>query len=117
MELTLDNIEQSDQISEQEFGQLANWLHGSVTISDKDDASQYRKKEQTLDTLIAFLKDYYKNHDWESDELEANFLDFLSKIYLQKEILQIASGKVKVQDVQLAMRSFALKSKYPVGMT
>ena len=38
-------------------------------------------------------------------------------IYLQKEILQIASGKVKVKDVQLAMRSFALKSKYPVGMT
>ena len=117
MELILDNIEQSDQISEQEFGQLANWLHGSVTISNKDSVSQYQKKEQTLDTLIILLKDYYKNHDWESDELEANFLDFLSKIYLQKEILQIASGKVKVKDVQLAMRSFALKSKYPVGMT
>ena len=117
MELILDNIEQSDQISEQEFGQLANWLHGSVTISNKDNASQYQKKEQTLDTLITLLKDYYKNHDWESDELEASFLDFLSKIYLQKEILQIASGKVKVKDVQLAMRSFALKSKYPVGMT
>ena len=117
MELILENIEQSAQISEQEFGQLANWLHGSVTISNTDNAIQYQKKEQTLDILIAFLKDYYKNHDWESDELEANFLDFLSKVYLQKEILQIASGKVKVKDIQLAMRSFALKCKYPVGMT
>lgn len=116
MELILENIQQSDQISEQDFGQLANWLHSSVTISNKDNAIQYEKKEQRLDFLIAFLKDYYENRDWESDELEANFLDFLSKVYLQKEILQIASGKVKVKDVQLAMRSFALKCKYPVGM-
>ena len=116
MELILDNIEQSNQISEQEFGQLAHWLHGSVTISNKDNASQYQKKEQTLDTLIILLKDYYKNHDWESDELEASFLDFLSKIYLQKEILQIANGEIKIKDIQSAIHSFGVKWTHPVGM-
>ena len=116
MELILENIQQSDQISEQDFGQLANWLHSSVTISNTDNAIQYEKKEQRLDFLIAFLKDYYENRDWESDELEANFLDFLSKVYLQKELLQIATGEIKIKDVQSAIRSFGVKWTHSVGM-
>ena len=56
MELTLENIEQKSQISQQEFAQLANWFYGSVVISRKDSASTYQKKEQRLDFFIAFLK-------------------------------------------------------------
>ena len=46
MELLLENIEQSNPISQQDIGQFANWLYGSVAISPKDDASMYQKKEQ-----------------------------------------------------------------------
>jgi hypothetical protein len=116
MELLLENIEQNNQISQQEFGQLADWLYGSVALTHKDNIGAFQKKEQTLDFLIAFLKDYYEGHIWESDELEGHFLDFLSKVQLQKEVLQIASGQVKLKDVQLAMSSFAVKTQYPVGM-
>lgn len=118
MELTLERFKQSNPISQQDFGQFANWLYGSVAIAPNDDASVYQKKEQTLDFLIAFLKNYYDGHAWESepDEAEGDFLDFLSKVQLQKEILQIVSGKIKWEDVQSAMHSFALKCKYPVGM-
>lgn len=116
MELTLENIEQSNPISQQEFGQLADWLYGSVTISRKDSAATYQKKEQRLDFLLAFLNEYYEEHVWESDEAEGNFLDFYAKVKLQKEILQIVSGQINLHDVQSAIQSFALKSKYPIGM-
>jgi hypothetical protein len=116
MELTLENIEQRSEISQQEFGQLANWLYGSVSISRNESAATYQKKEQRLDFLLAFLQDYYEEHEWKSDEEEGNFFDFYAKVKLQKEILQIVSGKIKLKDVQLARQSFALKSKYPVGM-
>ena len=53
---------------------------------------------------------------WESDELEASFLDFLSKIYLQKEILQISNGQIKAKDVQSAIKSFKRKWTHSVGM-
>lgn len=116
MELVLENIEKNNQISAQEFGQLTNWLYSSVALSSKDTISNYKKKEQILDFLITFLKNYYDNHIWESDELEAHFFDFMSKVYLQKEIIQIASGQIKIQDVQLAIESFGLKWTHPVGM-
>jgi hypothetical protein len=116
MGLTLENIEQRNSISQQDFGQFANWLYGSVAISPKDDASVYHKKEQNLDFLIAFLKDYYDKNEWESDDAEGDFLDFLSKVQLQKELLQIVSGKIKLKDLELAIHSFALKCKYPIGM-
>ena len=116
MELVIENIEKNNQFSEQELGQLTNWLYSSVALSDKDNANQYKKKEQRLDFLISFLKDYYEDNDWESDELEANFLDFLSKVYLQKELLQIATGEIKIKDVQSAIRSFGVKWTHPVGM-
>ena len=114
MELTLENIEQKNQISQQDFGQFANWLYGSVAISPKEDASVYQKKEETLDFLIAFLKDYYDKTLWASDDDEGDFLDFLSKVQLQRETLLIVSGKIKLKDIQLARQSFALKCKYPV---
>ena len=116
MELVIENIEKNNQFSEQELGQLTNWLYSSVALSDKDNANQYKKKEQRLDFLISFLKDYYEDKDWESDELEANFLDFLSKVYLQKELLQIATGEIKIKDVQSAIRSFGVKWMHPIGM-
>ena len=89
MELTLENIEQRTQISQQEFGQLANWLYGSVLISRNDSTATYQKKEQRLDFLLAFLKDYYEEQVWESDEAEGHFFDFYAIVKLQKEILQI----------------------------
>ena len=116
MELVIENIEKNKQFSEQELGQLTNWLYSSVALSDKDNVNQYKKKEQRLDFLISFLKDYYEDHNWESDELEASFLDFLSKVYLQKELLQIATGEIKIKDVQSAIRSFGVKWTHPVGM-
>ena len=112
----LENIEQNNQISKQEFGQLTDWLYGSIVLSQKDDAPEFQKKEQSIDFLITFLKNYYEGRIWESDESEGHFLDFLAKVQLQKEILHIASGQVKLKDLQSAINSFALKSEYPVGM-
>ena len=116
MEFIIENIEQNNQISKQEFGQLVDLLYGSIAISKKDNTLEFQEKEQTLDFLLAFLKNYYESHVWESNELEGHFLDFLAKVQLQKEILQIASGQVKLKDVQSAINTFDLKSKFPVGM-
>ena len=57
MESLIENIEKNNQFSEQELGQLTNWLYGSVALSSKDNVNQYKKKAQTLDFLIAFLKE------------------------------------------------------------
>jgi hypothetical protein len=116
MELTLENIEQHSTISQQDFGQIGDWLYGSVSVSRNESAATYQKKEQRLDFLLAFLQDYYEEQKWDSDDAEGDFLDFYAKVKLQKEILQIVSGKIKLKDIQLARQSFALKCKYPVCM-
>ena len=116
MTITLENIKKSSQISKQEFGQLTDLLYDSVALASKDDAQKMKQKEQTLDFLIDFLNDHYEAQDWELGESEAHFLDFLSKLHLQREIFQIASGQVTLKDIQTAARSFALKTQYPVGM-
>jgi hypothetical protein len=116
MELLLENIEQNNQISQQEFGQVADWLYRSVAISRKDNPTVHQKKAKRLDAVLALLKDFYEEQTWESDEAEGDFLDFYSRVKLQKEILQIISGEIALQDVQMAIHSFALKSKHPVGM-
>mgnify|MGYP000114225954 FL=1 len=70
-----------------------------------------------LVSLIALLNEYYEKQVWESDELEADFLDFLSKVQLQKEILHLATcSQEELKEIQLAINSFALKTQYPVGM-
>jgi transposase len=75
-----------------------------------------QQKEQTLDFLITNVSDYLFTNNWESDEAELNCIDFLSKLQLQREVLQILSGKTKLADVQASIRSFSVKNQYPVGM-
>ena len=64
---------------------------------------------------MAFLNDYYKGHILETDKLQGDFLEFLAKVQLQKEILHIARSQQNLKEVQLAMHSFAQKSNHPVG--
>ena len=64
---------------------------------------------------MAFLNDYYKRHIWKTDKLQGDFLEFLAKVQLQKEILHIARSQQNLKEVQLATYSFAQKSNHPVG--
>jgi|GEM_PF-1848196 len=116
MTLTLENLEKDNQITQNEFEQLTGLIYTSVTMSNKDDKKEFRHKSQTLDFLIAFLNDYLSTHEFESNVAELQFIDFLSKLQLQKEVLQLATGDVKPSNVQSAIRTFAVKSQYPVGM-
>jgi hypothetical protein len=116
MELVLENIKNNNPVTQKEFEQWAGVLYGTISVSDGDNKQQIQQKEQLLDYLITFLTDYLFSHVWESDEEELKCVDFVSKLQLQKEILQILNGKTKIADVQSSIRSFAKKSQFPVGM-
>ena len=116
MTLVLENIEKDNQITPIEFEQLSDLLYSSIALSNKDDKQKFKQKAQTLDFLIAFLNDYLETHDWESSENDLKVIDFLSKLQLQKEVLRIVIGEVKISDVQSAIKTFAEKTQYPVGM-
>lgn len=116
MNLVLENIENNNPVTQNEFEQWAGVLYGSISVSNTDSKPQILQKEQLLDFLIAFLSDYLYSHVWESDEEEFKCIDFLSKLQLQKEILQILNGKTKIADVQSSIRTFSEKTQFPVGM-
>ena len=77
---------------------------------------ELQQKEQSLDILIANISDYLFTNNWASDEAELACIDFLSKLHLQKEVLQIMNGTTKIADVKEAIRTFSVKNQYPVGM-
>jgi hypothetical protein len=116
MSLVLENIKNSNQITQNEFEQWAGVIYGSISISDKDSQQMAQQKEQTLDALIAYISNYLFTNNWASDEAELACIDFLSKLQLQKEVLQILNGTTKIEDVQASIRTFSAKNQYPVGM-
>jgi hypothetical protein len=116
MSFVLENIKDSNQITQNEFEQWSGVLYGSISVSDKDSKQKAQQKEQTLDFLIAYISDYLFTNNWASDEAELECIDFLSKLQLQREVLQILSGKTKIADIQASIRSFSVKNQYPVGM-
>jgi predicted MPP superfamily phosphohydrolase len=116
MTLTINNIEKENQISKNEFDQVSSLLYGSIVLSNKDNTQNLNEKTQTLDFLIAFLNDYLNSHEWESDESEIKFIDFLSKLQLQKEVLQIMTSEKTLSDIKSSIRTFEKKNEFAIGM-
>jgi hypothetical protein len=85
----------------------------SVTTSD----SQYDllEKIDRIDYVSQDLKQYFKLNVLIDKAEQHQYIRFMSKLIEMRESLEIATGQISMQDIQLAGRTFARKTQDPIG--
>ena len=109
-------ISPSNQVEPKEWINISEFLAGALSSNEGDTANHLLAKAQGIQELIIYLTKYIPLDELSGVEAELHFIELLDKLTRQKEILETLAGKTSIHEVQSAGKSFARKTKHPVGM-
>jgi hypothetical protein len=109
---TLQKIENLNKIDQQEFDHITKILLESFLIKRSYTSNSFlSKKEELLDKFSAFLETYLELHFTNSKLTKLELINFIDKINMQKELLEMAKGDLKISDIKLAGSRLGKKSQ------
>jgi len=107
---TLQSIKDLNQINDEELHNIAQIMLDSFVVKDNNE-SVISKKEIIITSFANFMEQYLKLHFIGSKERKAQLIKFISKLKMQKELLEIASGEISLDDIQMAGKRLSKKSQ------
>ncbi|HVW12867.1 MAG TPA: hypothetical protein VHB54_03545 [Mucilaginibacter sp.] len=109
---TLEKIEDLNQIDQEEFYKLVKMVYNSFLINRKYTSSSYvTKKEKLINSFSTFLEQYLELQFAGSKQSKLDFINFIDKLNMQKELLEIASGEANMNDIKIAAQRLGKKSQ------
>ncbi len=108
----IKEIEKNNQIDQQEFDNISKMLLESFLLkSDEKGASFIQKKGELLEHFTMFLEKYLKLHFFNSSRDKLQLINFIDKLNLQRELLELKKGKTKLSDIKLAGQRLGRKAQ------
>ncbi|MBS1532785.1 MAG: hypothetical protein JSU01_20955 [Bacteroidetes bacterium] len=109
---TVEKIEDLNQIGQEEFYNVVKMLYNSFLINRKYSSSSYViKKEKLIDSFSLFLEQYLELQFVSSKQSKLDLINFIDKLNMQKELLEIASGEANMNDIKIAAQRLGKKSQ------
>lgn len=118
--MTVKEIDKINKIGAEEFDRISRILFDSFKISSTDfpnvelKSKQLRdlsKKEELIISYSSFLNKLLELKFVESKKSKLELIDFLDKLNLQRELLEIAQGQLTFSDVNKNAKRLGKKSQ------
>lgn len=104
----LQEIKQKDQFSEADLNQVTKIIFYSFSINHLE---KFDEQEQLLDYFKIFLKKYLNSNLLTTRKSKVQLINFLDKVNLQKELLELRKGEINIDQIKLAAQSLGKKSQ------
>ncbi len=109
---TLEFVKQSNQINDEELQEVIQIMFNSFKVTGKYTNLNYvSKKETLLSSFSDFIEQYLKLNFAGSKENKLRLVKFISKLNMQKELLELASNETNFKNIQKAGKSLGKKSQ------
>jgi thiamine kinase-like enzyme len=107
---TLEAAKEQSRINKDELRQITDIMF--ETLNGKDlNHSSVTKKEQTIDFFTHTIEQYLKLNFSGSKEQKVQLIKFVSKLNIQKELLELEAGLTNVTDIFEAGKRLGKKSQ------
>ncbi|TDO20299.1 hypothetical protein [Pedobacter duraquae] len=108
----LEAVKKSNHINHEEFEEISQIIFQSIALNGSVKSSSYiSKKEALLTSFSDFIAQYLKLNFTGSKQNKLTLIKIISKLNLQKELFELASGETKIQDFHKASQSLGKKSQ------
>jgi hypothetical protein len=107
-----DNI----YIQQADVAEAIELFYGAISVSESDSRAERLKKIDAIDSLSQFFKQHIKVSTLKDKEHKHRYIRFLSKLTEMREVLELETGKISMQDIELAGQNFAKKTQDPIGV-
>jgi hypothetical protein len=84
------------------------------SVDKSDSQGDLLKKITEIDSTTQHFKQDFNRLKDKAEKHQ--YIRFMSKLTEMREALQLATAQISMQDIQLASRSFAKKTQYPIGV-
>lgn len=109
---TVQEIEGLNQINQEEFNNVAKIMLDSFLIREiTKDFSILSKKEELIEIFSSLLEKYLEFEFVDSKESKLYLINFIDKLNMQKELLELSKGKTNIADIKLAAKRLGRKSQ------
>ncbi len=109
---TLESEKQSSQISVDELQTVTrimfNWVNDN---SDDKDSMYILTKKDFLASFSDLIEQYLKLNFSGTKENKLHLIKIVSKLHMQKELLELASAETNLEDIQKAGKRLSRKSQ------
>ena len=118
--MTVKEIDKINKIGAEEFDRISRILFDSFKISSTDfpdvelkskQLNNLSKKEELIISYSTFLNKLLELKFVESKKSKLELIDFLDKLNLQRELLEIAQGQLTFSDVNKNAKRLGKKSQ------
>lgn len=109
---TIKELEKNNAIEKNEFDNITKMLLESFLIkSDDKSISFVIMKEALLEHFTMFLEKYLQLHFLTSSQDKLQLINFIDKLNMQRELLELEKGKINLSDIDLAGQRLGKKSQ------
>ena len=108
----LQSIKDHNQINDEELHNITQIMLDSFVVNGQyKNESFVSKKETLISSFSNFIEQYLKLHFTGTKERKLQLIKFISKLNMQKELLELASGEINMDDIQMAGKRLGKKSQ------
>ncbi len=110
--MTALEIEDFNKINKREFNNITDLLLESFLLNQHyKNKDIIDKKEELLTFFSAFLQKYLEIEFFKSSAEKLQLINFIDKLQLQRELLELEKGQNKLSDIKLAAKKLGRKSQ------
>ena len=107
----IQEMELSSRIDEAEFNGLSEILFHSVSVNRQyKSQSAIAKKEELIEDLVLFLNKYLALKVTASSKQKSQIVNLIYKLTMQKELIELQTGKLNIQGIKAAAKRMGKKS-------
>jgi hypothetical protein len=108
----IEKITKRNSIDETEFESMSKLMFQSFQINKQYKSESYlTKKEELINSFTQFLEKYLELHFLNSKKEKLEIINFIDKMNMQKELLELQRGDIKISDIQIAANRLGKKSQ------
>jgi len=112
MSTTLSEIETQNEIEEKEFSEMTKLMYGSFLIKKTKRDKAVLEKQTILISLFTQMLNKYLEFQMLSDKKKKlEFINFIDKLNLQKELLDLQKGITNIADIKETAQRFGRKAQ------
>lgn len=109
----IEKIKKQNSIDETEFDGMSKLMFQSFQINKSDYKSEnyIAKKGELISSFTQFLEKYLELHFLSSKVEKLVLINFIDKMNMQKELLELQKGNTKMSDIKIAGNRLGKKSQ------
>jgi len=109
---TLQALKDDNHISDEELHEITKFILNSFIVRGQYKNEAYvAKKESLISSFTEFIEQYLALHFTGTRERKLQLIKFISKLNMQKELLELASGATNLDDIKKAGKRLGKKSQ------